>query len=53
MKTALAVRKNPLKYKSSLQALINADMLFKAVQRFADILERELKTNLKQNLSYP
>ena len=43
LKTALEVRKAPLEYKNDKQALDYAETLADSIQRFADVLEDELK----------
>ena len=41
---ALNVRRNPLKYQDDKETFDYAETLSKSVQRFADVLEKELKT---------
>lgn len=42
LKTALRVRKNPLEYKENKQVFDYAETLAEPIQRFADVLEKEL-----------
>ena len=42
LKTALRVRKNPLEYKENQQIFDYAETLAEPIQRFADVLEKEL-----------
>ena len=49
---ALKVRRNPLEYKDDKETFDYAETLVEPIQRFADILEKELKETTMNDLAY-
>jgi len=45
LRYALKIRRSPLKYKDDKQTFDYAETLAEPIQRFADVLEKELKRN--------
>lgn len=52
LRYALKVRRDPLKYKDDQETFDYAETLAEPIQRFADVLERELRMNLGLEKSY-